>query len=92
MAVERHEADAERRQLTVLFCDLVHSTRLSAVMDPEDWRELVRRYQEAAAAEVERFEGHVAQYLGDGILAYFGWPRAHEDDAERAVRAGLATV
>jgi len=83
---------AERRQLTVLFCDLVDSTRLSAEMDAEDWRELVRRYQVAAAAEVERFGGHVAQYLGDGILAYFGWPKAHEDDAERAVRAGLALV
>jgi hypothetical protein len=82
---------AERRQLTVLFCDL-GSTRLAAGLDPEDWRDVVRRYQEAAAAVVGRFDGHVAQYLGDGILAYFGWPRAHEDDAERAVRAGLALV
>ncbi len=86
------EERAERRQLTVAFCDLVDSTRLSAALDAEDWRELVRRYQGAAAGAIERFGGHVAQYLGDGILAYFGWPRAHEDDAERAVRAGLAIV
>ena len=79
---------AERRQLTVLFCDLVDSTRLAAGLDPEDWREVVRRYQEMAAGVVERFEGHVAQLLGDGVLVYFGWPKAHEDDAERAVRAG----
>ena len=85
-------AEAERRQLTVLFCDLVDSTRLAAGMDAEDWREVVRGYQEAAAAVVERYGGHVAQYLGDGLLIYFGWPRAHEDDAERAVRAGLGIV
>lgn len=84
--------EAERRQLTVLFCDLVESTRLAGGMDAEDWREVVRGYQEAATSVVERFEGHVAQYLGDGLLAYFGWPRAHEDDAERAVRAGLEIV
>jgi class 3 adenylate cyclase len=82
----------ERRQLTVLFCDLVDSTRLAAGMDAEDWRELVRGYQEAAGGVVERFDGHVAQYLGDGLLVYFGWPKAHEDDVERAVRAGLGTV
>jgi class 3 adenylate cyclase/tetratricopeptide (TPR) repeat protein len=85
-------AEAERRQLTVLFCDLVDSTRLAAGMDAEDWRELVRGYQEAAADVVERFGGHVAQYLGDGLLVYFGWPKAHEDDAERAVRVGLGIV
>jgi class 3 adenylate cyclase/predicted ATPase len=84
--------EAERRQLTVLFCDLVDSTRLAAGMDAEDWREVVRGYQEAAAEVVERFDGHVAQYLGDGLLVYFGWPRAHEDDPERAVRAGLGIV
>ncbi len=84
--------EAERRQLTVLFCDLVGSARLAAGLDPEDWRDVVRGYQEAAAAVVERFEGHVAQYLGDGLLVYFGWPRAHEDDAERAVRVGLGIV
>ena len=79
----------ERRQLTVLFCDLVDSTKLAAGLDPEDWREVVRGYHERCSRAIERHEGHVAQYLGDGILVYFGYPRAHEDDAERAVRAGL---
>ncbi|HZA67038.1 MAG TPA: AAA family ATPase, partial [Geminicoccaceae bacterium] len=77
-------------QLTILFCDLVASTELSARLDPEDLREVVHAYQACVAAVVERFEGHVAQYLGDGVLVYFGYPRAHEDDAERAVRSGLA--
>ncbi len=87
------EPDAgERRQLTVLFCDLVGSTELSTRLDPEDLREVVRAYQGAAAGAVERFGGHVAQYLGDGILAYFGYPQAHDDDPERALRAGLAAV
>jgi class 3 adenylate cyclase/tetratricopeptide (TPR) repeat protein len=81
-------ADAERRQLTVMFCDLVDSTTLAGRLDAEDWREVVRAYQEAAVGAIERYAGHVAQYLGDGLLVYFGWPRAHEDDAERAVRAG----
>jgi len=81
---------AERRQLTVMFVDLVGSTGLSRRLDPEDMRELVRAYQNLVAGEVTRFEGHVAKFLGDGVLAYFGWPRAHEDAAERAVRAGLA--
>jgi class 3 adenylate cyclase len=85
-------ASAERRQLTVLFRDLVDSTRLAAGMDAEDWRALVSRYHAAAGEVVARFEGYVAQYLGDGLLAYFGWPKAHEDDAERAVRAGLGIV
>ncbi len=85
-------AEAERRQLTVLFCDLVDSTRLAAGLDPEDWREVMRGYQEAATQVIERLDGHVAQYLGDGLLVYFGWPRAHEDDAERGVRAGLGIV
>ena len=83
---------AERRQLTVLFCDLVGSTELSAKLDPEDYFELLRAYHERAADLVVRYGGHVAQYLGDGVLAYFGYPMAHEDAAERAVRAGLAIV
>ena len=83
---------AERRQLTVLFCDLVGSTELAARLDPEDLREVMRTYQAACASVVGRFEGHVARFWGDGVLAYFGWPRAHEDDAERAVRAGLRLV
>ena len=72
-----------------MFVDLVGSTALSTRLDPEDMREVIRAYQDAVAGEVARFEGHVAKFMGDGVLAYFGWPRAHEDDAERAVRAGL---
>jgi len=83
---------AERRQITVLFCDLVGSTRLSERLDPEDLSNLIGAYRQAAAAVVERYQGHVAQYQGDGMLAYFGWPRAHEDDAGRAVRAGLEVI
>jgi class 3 adenylate cyclase len=83
---------AERRQLTVLFCDLVGSTALSAELDPEEMGAVIRAYQNAVAGETLRFEGHVAKFMGDGVLAYFGWPQAHEDDAERAVRAGLALV
>jgi class 3 adenylate cyclase/tetratricopeptide (TPR) repeat protein len=83
-------AEAERRQLTVMFCDLVGSTALSETLDPEDLRELNKAYQEAASAEIERYAGFVARYMGDGILAYFGYPRAHENDAERSVRAALA--
>ncbi len=85
-------AEAERRQLTVLFCDLVGSTELSHRLDPEDLREVMRRYQDAVAGAVTRYAGHVAKYLGDGVLAYFGWPQAHEDQAERAVRASLDAV
>jgi class 3 adenylate cyclase len=85
-------ADAERRQLTVLFCDLVESTVLASQLDPEDLREVVRAYQDVCAKVIARFEGHIAQYLGDGLLVYFGYPRAHEDDAQRAVRAGLGMV
>jgi class 3 adenylate cyclase len=85
-------SQAERRQLTVMFVDLVGSTMLSARLDPEDMREVIRAYQNAVAGEIARFEGHVAKFMGDGVLAYFGWPRAHEDEAERAVRAGLAVV
>ena len=84
--------DAERRQLTVLFCDLVDSTHLASQLDPEDLREVVRAYQEACAKVIARYEGHIAQYLGDGLLVYFGYPQAHEDDAQRAVRAGLGIV
>ena len=83
---------AERRQLTVLFCDLVGSTALSGELDPEEMGAVIRAYQNAVAGEIARFEGHVAKFMGDGVLAYFGWPQAHEDDAERAVRAGLALV
>jgi class 3 adenylate cyclase len=84
--------DAERRQLTVLFCDLVDSTVLASRLDPEDWREVVRAYQETCAKVIARYEGHVAQYLGDGLLVYFGSPQAHEDDAHWASRAGLGMV
>ena len=89
---EEHSGAAERRQLTVMFCDLVGSTSLSQQLDPEDLREVMRRYQDAVAGAVTRYAGHVAKYLGDGVLAYFGWPRAYEDQAERAVRAGLNAV
>ena len=84
--------DAERRQLTIVFCDLVGYTPLAARMGPEDLRKVVLAYQRACASAVERFGGRVVQYLGDGILAYFGYPRAMEHDPERAVRAGLEVV
>src|SRR3989441_560128 len=84
--------DAERRQLTVLFCDLVDSTALASQLDPEDLRDVVLAYQDTCAKVIARFEGHIAQYLGDGLLVYFGYPLAHEDDAQRAVRAGLGMV
>ena len=83
---------AERRQVTVMFSDLVGSTALSARMDPEDLREVIAAYHRCAAEIVRRFDGFVAQYLGDGVLVYFGYPQAHEDDAERAVRAGLELI
>ena len=73
----------------MLFCDLADSTRLARQLDPEDLRAVVRAYQETAAAVIQRYEGHIAQYLGDGLLVYFGYPQAHEDDTQRAVRAGL---
>ena len=82
----------ERRQLTVMFCDLVGSTPLSARLDPEDLREIVGAYHRCVADTVARFAGFVAKYMGDGVLIYFGYPEAHEDDAERAVRAGLAVI
>ncbi|MGE4095847.1 MAG: adenylate/guanylate cyclase domain-containing protein [Candidatus Binatia bacterium] len=84
--------DAERRQLTVLFCDLVDSTALSARLDPEDLRDVVQQYQETCAAVIQRYAGYIAQYLGDGLLVYFGYPTAHEDDARRAVRTGLEII
>ena len=84
--------EAERRPLTVMFCDLVDSTALAVQLDPEDLREVVRAYQETCAKVIARFEGHIAQYLGDGLLVYFGYPLAHEDDAQRAVRAGLGML
>ncbi|MCW7546293.1 AAA family ATPase, partial [Aurantimonas litoralis] len=83
---------AERRHLTVMFCDLVGSTALSAGLDPEDMRDLILAYQDTVASVVARFEGHVAKFAGDGVVAYFGWPRAHEDAAERAVRAARLIV
>lgn len=83
---------AERRQITVLFCDLVGSTRLSTQLDPEDLSALLAAYRRCCTETVARWSGYVAKYMGDGLLAYFGWPQAHEDDAERAVRAGLALV
>jgi class 3 adenylate cyclase len=79
---------AERRPLTVLF-SLVGSTALSARMDPEDLREIISAYQKCVTETVRRFDGYVAKYMGDGVLVYFGYPQAHEDDAERAVRAGF---
>jgi len=84
--------DAERRQLTVMFCDLVGSTALSVKLDPEDMRDVIRAYQDACAAVVARHEGFVAKYMGDGVLVYFGYPTAHEDDAERAINTGPGIV
>jgi class 3 adenylate cyclase len=85
-------AGGQRRHLTVLFCDRVNSTSLAAQLDPEEWREIVADYHRAAAQAIERFGGYVAQYLGDGVMAYFGYPEAHDNDAERAVRAALAIL
>src|SRR5215471_14629642 len=84
--------DAERRQLTVMFCDLVDSTKLSSQIDPEDWRDVVREYQRVCTDVIQRYDGYIAQLLGDGLLVYLGYPRAHEDDAQRAVRAGLGIL
>ncbi len=90
--VQTREVAGERRHLTVLFCDLVGSTEISARLDPEEWREVEADYIRAAAEAITRFDGFVAKYLGDGVMAYFGWPEAHDNDAERAARAGLAIV
>jgi class 3 adenylate cyclase/tetratricopeptide (TPR) repeat protein len=90
--LEPRAPDAERRQLTVLFCDLVDSTILAGQLDPEDYRDVVRTYQTACAEVIQRYSGHIAQYLGDGLLVYFGYPQAHEDEAQRAIRTGLEMV
>ena len=84
--------DPERRQLTIMFCDLVRSTAISNRLDPEDMHEVIRAYQEACARVISYYDGFLAKYMGDGVLVYFGYPQAHEDDAERAVRAGLDMV
>jgi class 3 adenylate cyclase/pimeloyl-ACP methyl ester carboxylesterase len=89
---KRRAPEAERRQLTVMFVDLVGSTALSAQLDPEEMRQVIRAYQNAVAGEITRFGGYIAKYMGDGVLVYFGYPRAQEDDAERAVRAALAVI
>ena len=85
-------AEGERRQMTVMFCDLVGSTELSTRLDPEDLRVIIRGFQETCARVIAQFDGYIAQYLGDGILVYFGYPRAHENDAERAVLSGLGII
>ena len=92
LTVPKARESAERRQVTVVFSDLVGSTALSARMDPEDLREVIAAYQKCVADTVARFGGFVAKYMGDGVLVYFGYPLAHEDDAERAVRAGLELI
>jgi class 3 adenylate cyclase/predicted ATPase len=88
----RQSPDAERRQLTVLFCDLVGSTALASQLDPEEYRDVVRAYQRVCSEVITRFDGHLAQLLGDGLLVYLGYPQAHEDDTQRAVRAGLGML
>src|SRR6201987_2254441 len=88
----RGAAPGERRHLTVLFCDLVNSTSIASQLDPEEWREVIASYHRTTAEVTTRFGGHVAHYLGDGVMAYFGWPTAHDNNAERAVRAGLAVI
>src|SRR5256714_6153834 len=89
---EPRSPEAERRQLTVMFCDLVESTKLSSQLDPEEYRDVVRAYQSACTEVIQRYDGHIAQLLGDGLLVYFGYPHAHEDDAQRAVRTGLGIL
>jgi class 3 adenylate cyclase/predicted ATPase len=91
-AVAPPTPEAERRQLTVMFCDLVESTRLSSQLDPEEYRDVVRAYHTACTEVIRRYDGHIAQLLGDGLLIYFGYPQAHEDDAQRAVRTGLGIL
>src|SRR6516165_10215348 len=89
---DHHTPEAERRQLTVMFCDLVDSTALSGQLDPEEYREVVRAYQRVCTEVIQRYDGHIAQLLGDGLLIYFGYPHAHEDDPQRAVRTGLGIL
>jgi len=91
-ATGREKPEGERRQLTVMFSDLVGSTILSEQLDPEELREIIQDYQKVCAKVISRYDGHIAKYLGDGILVYFGYPLAHEDDAYRAVRTGLEIV
>lgn len=91
-AEDRYSSRAERRRVTVMFCDLVGSTELSGQLDPEELHDLTREYQTVCADVIRRQAGHVAQFLGDGLLVYFGYPVAHEDNAQRAVRAGLEVV
>src|SRR5262249_5631227 len=88
----RSTSEAERRQLTVMFCDLVGSTPLAEQLDPEDLRQVILAYQQTCAEQIRRFDGYLARYVGDGLLVYFGYPQAHEDDAPRAIRAGLGIV
>ena len=88
-SAQRADLSGERRHLTVLFCDLVGSTAIVAQLDPEEWRETVSEYHRVAADAITRFGGHVVKYLGDGVMALFGWPAAHDNDA---VRAGLAII
>jgi class 3 adenylate cyclase len=88
----RAAPEAERRQLTVMFCDLADSTKLSQQLDPEDLREVIRAYQQTSAEVIQRFDGYIAQHLGDGLMVYFGWPQAHEDDVQRALHSGLGIV
>jgi len=91
-SVQRADLSGERRHLTVLFSDLVGSTAIAAQLDPEEWRETVSEYHRRAADAITRFGGHVVKFLGDGVMALFGWPAAHDNDAERAARAGLAII
>src|SRR5581483_5455400 len=92
IAPSHKSSHAERRQLTVMFCDVVNSTALSAELDPEELRDVMRQYHEACAKVIRRFEGQIWKYMGDGLLVQFGYPAAHEDDAQRAVRAGLGMI
>ena len=89
LSIEARTPKAERRQLTVMFCDLVESTKLASQLDPEDLREVIRAYQQVCSQVITRCDGHIAPLLGDGLLIYFGYPPAHEDDAQRAIRTGL---